>query len=498
MAVAAAAAALSWTAVNYVFTRGWTLWFGDAQAHLNIARRIVDSRQPGIDMVGTVWLPLPHLAMLPLVGDMAAWSSGWAGALPAAIAGALAIFFFWAAARTGLDSGWAALAAAACFALNPNYLYLQSTPMTESFFLAALAMLLFGTAWFGRTQSLWAVALAGLAACAATLTRYEGWILLPFVAIYLFVRGGLPAALLFSAIAAIGPSAWLAHNWWQFGDALEFYHGPYSARAIQGDALYPGRRDWARALLQYAAAGWLNAGVPLCIAGAAGAVAAFINRGRWLVVFLALPCAFYVWSVESGTTPVYVPMFEPYSWYNTRYGIAVLPLAAMGAGALVAAFRGKARAALAVVVVIAAVSPWIADPRPDAWITWKESEVNSAVRRQWTREAADYLRSNYRRGDGVFSTFGDVTGVFAAAGIPLAETLTWDIWWQWTIATRRPEIGLRERWAVAIAGDPVQQTVQRAWLRGPRYTLERRVVVKGAPVIEIYRRGPWWSLDSDW
>ena len=33
----------------------------------NIARRIVDSRTPGWYQLGTTWLPLPHLLMMPLV-----------------------------------------------------------------------------------------------------------------------------------------------------------------------------------------------------------------------------------------------------------------------------------------------------------------------------------------------------------------------------------------------------------------------------------------------
>ena len=36
-------------------------------------------------------------------------------------------------------------------------------------------------------------------------------------------------------------------------------------------------------------------------------------------------------------------------------------------------------------------APWLIHPRPDAWITWKESQVNSEARRAWTREAAAYL-----------------------------------------------------------------------------------------------------------
>jgi hypothetical protein len=38
-----------------------------------------------------------------------------------------------------------------------------------------------------------------------------------------------------------------------------------------------------------------------------------------------------------------------------------------------------------------------------------------------------------------------------------------------------------------MGGDAVQTAIDKARLRGPRYELKRRIIVKGAPVIEIYR-----------
>ena len=41
--------------------------YADARSHLTIARRLVDGPNHGIVQLGTVWLPLPHLALLPFV-----------------------------------------------------------------------------------------------------------------------------------------------------------------------------------------------------------------------------------------------------------------------------------------------------------------------------------------------------------------------------------------------------------------------------------------------
>src|ERR1035438_2095809 len=43
-------------------------------------------------------------------------------------------------------------------------------------------------------------------------------------------------------------------------DPLTFYRGPYSARVIQGNGLYPGKNDWHLAFLYYRTAAQLCAG----------------------------------------------------------------------------------------------------------------------------------------------------------------------------------------------------------------------------------------------
>jgi hypothetical protein len=74
-----AAVLLGFMALIVCFTRGYVLLYGDAVAHLGIARRILDSRNPGLVQLGGVWLPLPHLLMLPFVQKMEWWQSGLAG-----------------------------------------------------------------------------------------------------------------------------------------------------------------------------------------------------------------------------------------------------------------------------------------------------------------------------------------------------------------------------------------------------------------------------------
>jgi hypothetical protein len=149
---------------------------------------------------------------------------------------------------------------------------------------------------------------------------------------------------------------------------------------------------------------------------------------------------------------------------------------------------GQIRKLAAAMVVLAAIAPWVAYPRPDAWICWKESQVNSEARRAWTHEAAEYLRANYHTGDGILTTVGDAAGVYEQAGIPIRETLNECNGPAWDRLTRSPNPSPKEKWAVAISGDKVSETLARARKSGPRYDLVKTITEKEAPVIEIYRR----------
>jgi hypothetical protein len=485
-------AAISAAAALWCARRGYTLYYGDAEAHLNIARRVLDSRTPGGEQLGTVWLPLPHLLMLPFVTRDDWWRSGLAGVIPSAACFVLAGAFLFVAARRAYGSAAAAFLAALLFALNFNMLYLQSAPMTEPVFAAALAALLLATLWFRDSQSIWAILAAGLASNAASLTRYEGWFVIPFVALYLLIVARTKRyAILFVLLALIGPVAWLTHNQYYYGNPLEFYNGYYSAKAIyqrqlaQGIARYPGDHDWKKAFEYYFAAMRLTNGVALLAAGAAGALVALYRRAWWPLLLLALPPAFYVWSMYSAGTPLYVPQLWPNTWYNTRYGLAVLPLASLAAGALVTAIPSKARIAAAVLLAagVSGAGALVGEPA-----VWKEAEVNSIARRQWTQEAAGFLADNYRPGSGIIFSFGDLAGVLREAGIPLRESLHQGNHPAWEAATRRPDLFLHEEWALAFSGDAVATAILRAQRRGPHYELRKQIIVKGAPVIEIYQR----------
>ena len=203
-------------------------YYGDAEAHLNIARRILDSRTPGYDQIGSVWLPLPHVLTMLLARNDALWRTALAGSIVSGIAFVLAGAFLFRTARrvfNGKAGSIAAIAATVVFATNPNLLYLQSTAMNEPVFMAALLAGLYFTVRFHDTQSWMAVCGAGLAALCGTLTRYDGWFLIPFVTLFVLIaakRQRVAKAALFAAIASMGPLYWFGHNFWCCSECAGF------------------------------------------------------------------------------------------------------------------------------------------------------------------------------------------------------------------------------------------------------------------------------------
>src|SRR5262249_44779607 len=142
--LAVLAACLSVVAFVFYFRHGDTLLYGDAVAHINIARRVFDSRTPGLLQLGTVWLPLPHLLMIPLLLSDSAWQSGLGGSIPSLIPYLPAVCGFFRRVRGALSfpaepelrARFVVWFAAAFFAANPNLIYLQTTAMTEVLYLA--------------------------------------------------------------------------------------------------------------------------------------------------------------------------------------------------------------------------------------------------------------------------------------------------------------------------------------------------------------------------
>src|SRR5688572_116301 len=186
------------------------LAFWDAQAHLDIARRVFDATTPGLQMLGTVWLPVPHLLYLPFTLVDAWWWNGLAGGivgLAAFVITAVAIHDI-ARRRGGTVAGWVA---AAVVIFNPSLLYLQATAMTEPLLLAFLpASVAWLDRWWVDPLDHRALRWAGIAAALAVGARYDGWFYVLMAAPMIMWRGrnlrSIASFLLFPTLMVL---AWL-------------------------------------------------------------------------------------------------------------------------------------------------------------------------------------------------------------------------------------------------------------------------------------------------
>src|SRR5579871_5119154 len=137
--LALVACCASVSAFLFRYRNAEVLLYGDAIAHINIARRVFDSKTPGLLQLGTVWLPLPHLLMIPFLISTEMWRRGVGGSIPSMAAYVFAVVGIFRLTRSALSPGpepdaparIAAWTAAIVFAANPNLIYMQATAMGE-------------------------------------------------------------------------------------------------------------------------------------------------------------------------------------------------------------------------------------------------------------------------------------------------------------------------------------------------------------------------------
>jgi hypothetical protein len=502
----------------FYFQRGDVLLYGDAVAHINIARRVFDSKTPGLLQLGTVWLPLPHLLMIPFIVSKEMWQRGVGGSIPSMVAyvfGAIGLFrLVRGVLSRGVEPDGAARGAAwtasIVYATNPNLIYMQTTAMGEALYLALFIWVVVYFSEFMRGDAK-ALTKCGLCLGAACLTRYDGWFLAAGVVLFvvlLFLRSGkvhgesssrlrVQRASLakFLLLAAAAPALWLAYNGIVYRNPLEFANGPYSAKAIErrtqnagnpghpgsGNLLLAGRYFLKSAEANMAENEWLQrTWVLLAIAGAVAVslsspksnVLASLPAGSWVFLLLLIPVPFYALSVAYGGVPIFIPRWWPFSHYNVRYGLQMLP--AFGAFPGVLAYMGvqsekwKPRIRLAAVPVLVAfvlasyALIWRSTP-----VSLQEPQINMRTRNQLEAQLAIWLQKLPSEST-LLMYVGDHVGALQQAGIPLKRTINEGNHRTW----RQPvdPNGLWERalaepsdyadYVVAFEGDSVWQAVQ--------------------------------------
>jgi hypothetical protein len=183
------AAILGTYSASVYWRAGLTLSHYDAKAHLVVARRIFDSLTPSWEQIGAVWLPLPHLLnALPVQIDFM-YRTGASAVAISILSFAITVASIAALVRSLTGSRTGALLAAGLFALNPDVLYLQSTPMTEPLLFALSSLVVLHLGQWAISPAITIKRAVGWTIVAACLTRYEAWpIVAAAMAIAAFVK----------------------------------------------------------------------------------------------------------------------------------------------------------------------------------------------------------------------------------------------------------------------------------------------------------------------
>jgi hypothetical protein len=451
----------------YYYRNGDLLLYGDAVAHINIARRVFDSRTPGLLQLGTVWLPLPHLLIIPFIVSKQMWQSGAGGSMPSMAAFALSVLGIFRLVRTVLGpdgegqyaAKLGAWAAAILYLANPNLIFLEATAMGEALYLALFiwAVAFFAEAVRGNPKDLTRCALCLAAAC---FTRYDGWFLAGVLVLVLIAfqfrteyrhdptaetTSSLSRAsiLKFVLISGAAPVLWLAYNAAVYRNPLEFANGPYSAKAIEQKTatVNPAKGNLAAAGLYFLKAAELNvsestwAGRLWLALALLGSLSTCLSRRGRAALLLWTPLPFYALSVAYGSVPIFVPPWWPFSIYNARYGLQLLPAFAvfvpMGISFLVQSamkiprlktsrLRWRIATTMLGILLLAVASYaaiWRAHP-----ICYREAEVNMKARFALDRQLGEWIR-NFPPNSTLLMDLGEHVGALEQAGIPLRNTI---------------------------------------------------------------------------
>jgi len=420
--VTLAGLAVSVLSLVYFYGRGMSNLYLDGIAHVNIARKVVDSPEHTFWrqylQIGSPWLPVHTVLMLPLVSNDFLWRTGLAGSLISMAAFVLTAIVMYLLAwdlyvTPGKGAHLLPLITAGVFMFNPAIVYMQATPMTESLFMAVLASAVFMLYRWSRNQSRARLAAAAIVLLVATLTRYEAWpVAILSVALVLLYTHGTAAgkiknAVLFSALVAIGPLYWLWHNWAIFGNPLEFLTGPYSARGLFSQnratlgwsTIFVGHPLLDFVLMLIAVAVCVG---PLTILLSAAGLARLTAQRRsrilrdGMVALLAVPFLFHVVSLYRGEIQVFP--ISAFGLLNVRYGLPALLPVALLVPAVISIGRASALRlqAMLVLAIIVLQYGWLLSSGPSGLDVYQEAYrngVNSKTARELSHSSA-YLTQN--------------------------------------------------------------------------------------------------------
>lgn len=465
--VALAAALLSVGTYIYFFTHGMALGYKDSISHLQIAARTLNSPTAGAAQLGGVWLPLPHILMLPFIWSPALYFSGFAGSIVSMVGYVIACVYVYKVVFALTNDRIPALAGTFVFMLSPNVLYMQSTSMTEPLLLASLAAMTYYLQRWIQTDDdhdrqypyLFA---AGIAATVGCLVRYEAWVItIVFSGIVLFVAlrrydlqkaFGVTLSYLFCAL--FGITLWFGWNLLIFGNPLNFQIGEYSKPSLWVGENEPSVGHPLVAIKTYWYAMESNLGIVLLLTMIAGSILCLVARKRldMLPTFGLLSIIpFFMLALYGGQRPLHVTEISG-DLYNVRFGLLVILPAAIIIGCMLGLLPKRVWVSGAIAAVAITLLPLIPHG-PTQVVTAREGSIGFP---QTALDASSYLKQHYDGGVILAESFGNESILFYAEIMPSTNVYEGS-YRKWNPALSNPP-GQQIRWIVMRGGSAPDHT----------------------------------------
>jgi len=480
----------------FYFANGLGLSYNDARSHLDIGRRVVEGLKPGLAQLGSVWLPLPHLLMVPTIWNDFMWHSGLAGALQSMISFVLTgIIIYLYLGKIGVGM-LGRLFGVLMFVLNINILYLQSTAMTELLLLATMTAGAYELMLWFKEEQLLNLIKSSFWIMLSTLIRYDGWFLLAVAAFLIVIKTikskGYKSAegmfLFFCTLGGLGIMLWLLWNQLIFKDALFFAFGPYSARAQQLQLEEAGVLATKGNLLLsskvYLYALLYNSYAFNAVLGLIGAVAFWFDKKMKSVIKFAslallAPFVFNVLALYLGHSVLFIQGISGNTWFNARYGIMMMPSIAIFAGLLV----DRVKALRWTFIGLFFLTTFFAFANYDA-VTIDDARVGSSQKN--VSEVSGWLAANAKDEKGfILISAASHDAIIFSSGLPMKKFIHEGTGKYWESATTSPDRWAR--WIVMRTNDVNDQTFKAV---SKTAALDKYVLVDTYPFADIYELKP--------
>ena len=429
--VACLAIALSVCAYAWYAQAGVTVGYGDAVSRMMIARRVVAGRATGLAQLGTTWLPLHTMLMLPLIWNDALFHSGIAGAFPSMVAYTLTAIYLYRMAYFLFSARGIAWIAALIFLLNPSVLYMQSTAMSEVPLLCAATIAIYYMARWARSYYAFDLVKSAVAVAVSAGIRYDGWALaaaFAVVVLYLAWRrqgfaGAESHSILYGMLAFSSCAAWVIYNGVIFHDPLLFLFFGDSTHTVHHLESY--HKPWLSfEMFGYAAgatAGWLMTALA-ALGFILFAVRSRLRASALPVYALLLPIAYHWLIFYMGVDSILLPQLGATIYWNARFGLMLVPAIVIFAAYLASQLHYVRAGILGVTLAFVVINSTLQTPMALCEPTSPQSA--SVVPHQ--RMAAQWLLAHYHGGNVLISYTPDAPmAYFLMRGLP-DDTLIMD------------------------------------------------------------------------